>query len=631
MVNLNIQAAITLLLSCSKTLSFSPTSSRCLTHQHYRTSTVNGRSDSKYNGKQNDIIVYYPRGNNIYHNTSSREIRSQYNNMFIMAAVNRNHHESEKSRDKQEVINLPLKSYNDYLEKMQELAFLSTVQVQNQEQQSLFAKSNKLTLEAQSIFDKMFHEWYDNEKDDLEPTTEIYNLLIDIYSNNNNNQSNYKNPMGVPEQILHRMEHGAMDNVPKPNIETYVIIMNGWSRLGNIDKVEQTLYRLEQRFTQTRDNDVLPNIEVYNTMISACLKSGAKQKAEEMLLKLMNKGVILHDNRTNDDKEEAGHDEVLLLNSFPGPDTKTFYLVMNCFIRDSSLSASKKASKINTILEAMKEWKLNNPDTDVDPKHKNVMNVLIKASLSSVEAETFLFDMIDTYQKDHIESHRPDAASFINTINVWKFSRSNEAAQRSSQLLELLNELYEVEIRAGKNVADIKPDRRVYSAVQTVWCRSKEKNKAKEAKKLLLKLISLQKENDDLDYAPKLRQWNNVLNACVYTKGTQQKRKEAMKILVETFNEMRNSDDMSIQPNHVTYGMFLKACATLLQPNEQTQSIVENVFRKCCRDGHVSDFVFTALVEVASPELFRKLLGGDIHDEIEIPEGWARNVPISNL
>lgn len=519
-----------------------------------------------------------------------------------------------------------LKTYNDYLEKFQALAFLSNIRNETKQNPRGDGDGQDLSVEAQRVFDQMFHEWIVNDKDDLEPTVEIYNFLIDIYANVNVQLQN--DVMRIPEQILHKMEHGDMDDVPTPNIETYKIIMNGWHRSGNMVKVEQTLLRMEQRYHDTKDEAILPTVDIYNELLSSWLKSESTvgpQKAEDILFKLMDGGKV----PTNIDENSAIGDDKSqqsTFNSYPGPDTKTFYLVMSCFTRDKSLRPKEKTSKIKSLLELMKDWKINNPESDVDPKHKNIANILIKASNTAIEAETILFDMIDLYQQDQNELHRPDAASFINTMNAWKMSRSNEAAQRSLQLLDLISELYQIELKSGKDVHDLKPDRRVYNAVQSVWSRSNEKNKAQKTKDLLMTLISKQKESGDIDFAPQLRQWNNVLNSCVYTKGSVKERKDAMKLLVATYNEMRTSDDSNIQPNHVTYGMFLKGCAALLPPGEQKLSIVENIFRKCCRDGHVSEFVFTALVEAGTPELCQELLGGNVYDGIQIPEEWARNL-----
>ena len=112
-----------------------------------------------------------------------------------------------------------------------------------------------------------------------------------------------------------------------------------------------------------------------------------------------------------------------------------------------------------------------------------------------MDAELLLFQMIDQYQKDNIIDHRPNAASIISIILLWKDSicannkrrKSDEttslsmeevsinATERSTQLLELLTEMYKLEKRAHKNVDDLKPDVRVYNAVQGVNMRSKVK------------------------------------------------------------------------------------------------------------------------------------------------------------
>ena len=648
------------LLSCclfiitTKTLAFAPPSAPFLDHYQI------GILQYGHNGKCGSIS-----GVSITPSRSNKRRSSCNPHLFMVAGDSRNEQNNSNR-------NLGLKTYTDFLEKLQALSFLSTVQQSDQDDHGgRYGEGDDLVSEAQQVFDKMFNEWYMNDRDELEPTIEIYNALIEVYANSNSKSSRSRgrddgagtaaaHPMTIPEQIVKKMELATDGSMPTPNRETYMILMNGWSRMsssrsiGNMRKVEQVVQRLEERYEKTKDDSILPTIEVYNALLSAWLKSEMKvapREAENILYKLMDSGKVMTVQKNQNDEDGVNESDTAhiqeitsmstsTLQSYTGPNTKTFYLVMSCFIRSKTVPQSKKASKIQKIIELMNEWKTNNSDADVDPKHKNIFNLQIKAAPTAIDAETILFDMIDFYQKDGDINHRPNAASFINTINKWKDSRSKEAPERSIQLLDLLTELYDLSLGSvGDNMNlddahDLKPDRRVYSAVQNVWSRSKEKKKAYETKKLLQTLRLKQMETDDMDYTPQLRQWNNVLNACVYTRGNQREKKEAMKILVETFNEMRNLDDidgMTVKPNHVSYGLFLKGCTYLLPASEQKESIVENIFRKCCRDGHVSEFVFTSLIEAASPELCNKLLGTsseNVYDDdgIQIPEEWARNV-----
>jgi uncharacterized protein YpbB len=141
----------------------------------------------------------------------------------------------------------------------------------------------------------MFEEWYMNRKDELEPTVEIYNLLVAIYSNLDSkrasrNGSGRSTIMKTPQQILQRMENGSADNVPLPTTDTYISIIKGWQKANQMNRVEATLKRLEQRYILTNDSNVYPTIESYNTVLTAWLKSGLKvapAKVEEILLKLM--------------------------------------------------------------------------------------------------------------------------------------------------------------------------------------------------------------------------------------------------------------------------------------------------------------------------------------------------------
>jgi len=487
-----------------------------------------------------------------------------------------------------------LKTYEDHKEELEAISFLSSMN----NEESNYSHQSDLCKSGQKVFDRMYEKWAIDDIEDLEPTTEIYNLLIQIYANADKD-------MKLAELISKKMENGSDDGVPTPDVNTYIELIKGWGKFGNIRKAELAIQRMEEQYEKTKDELVCPTNKAYNALLKLWLKSGdnaATKKAEKLLYTMM-------------DSDNTGSNS-------SRPDTETFNLVMSCCVRNTKLPKSHSAVKVKKLIDVMDEE--SNNRNDLDPKHKNIVNILVKVC-HATDAETLLFDMMDLYQNDKNVDHRPNTASFINLINAWKDSGSPDAPKRSIELLELLSEIYRAELSQQNNVMDIKPDHRVYSAVQNVWVRSKEKHKAKQTQNLLLKLIVLRESTGDEDFEPRLRQWNNVLNACVYTRGNQDERNEAMKILVETFNMMRNSS--GVDANHVTYAMFIKGCARLMPVGEKRDAVIENVFRKCCTEGYVSEFVFDTLVASSSQALCRKVMGGDVDndDGVQIPEQWTRN------
>jgi hypothetical protein len=167
--------------------------------------------------------------------------------------------------------------------------------------------------------------------------------------------------------------------------------------------------------------------------------------------------------------------------------------------------------------------------------------------------------------------------------------------------LEALENFYTLEIEAGNDRDDLKPDGRAYNAVMGIWSKSKAEKKAVETKARLFDKLQQALYDNTLecsDYASNLRSYNNVISA--FTKGDKDEcNKEALNVMVGTFSSVRGADT-SVKANHVTFGTFLKACGNLIADNSKRNSVIEKLFRTACKDGQFSDFVINQLFEVPS-------------------------------
>jgi len=614
-------------------------------------------------------------------------------------------------------------SYNDYKEQLEALSFLSSMEDQigpsdDDDEDGDADGVSYLCQRAQSTFDEMFDQWVTNDDpdDDLEPTTEIYNLLIDVYARAGSAQKGVE----IADSILQKMEDAASGDVdtevPLPDIDTFLSVMNGWARHRNLEKVHSTFERLKRYhhdvvIASTTDD---PHAESYNTLLDKLVHSdisSASIEAEALLREMIGvDGGTIEDDSTdgessssttvmtkeelqkltvkrlkemigdmdipstsdapkglklkadfidyilqhqtqaapassNHDRDDTSHTRQL-----PRPNTRTFYLVLSCILRHPPPTTETVQEKVQQIFNLMIEHceEDNPPDDVVNPRHTTITNIRIKAlgqkprkgkgrsrqkggAGAAEEAESLLLDSIALYKKDKHLDVRPDAASFINAINVWRNYRpssnkhnnnsnnnnNNKAPMRAMNLLSTLEQLYAEEMAVGgttQNTENLKPDYRVYNAVQYVWARSRSRDKVTETRALLDRMIQLKEETGESDYAPNKRSYNNVINACTFfPKGgrgsdVSEDCKNALRIAVQTFNDMRASDD--VHPNHVTYGMLLKAVGALMPiTNTKRDTIIENIFRKCCKDGYVSDFVFESFTEVSNELLYQKVIG----------------------
>lgn len=641
------------------------------------------------------------------------------------------------------------RNYNDYKEQLEALSFLSIMGDDSTLSQDDDADDDGipyLSLKAQSIFDEMYDTWVTNgdEYEDLEPSTEIYNLLIDVYAHARSTAHGADKTKGIEiaDSILQKMEDAARSGddveLPLPDIDTYFSVMDGWAKHNNFEKVHSTFQRLKRyhHHVITTSTMKAPHAESYNTLLHALMQSDIPSAAvlSEALLREM---IGIRDkSKENDDDADVGYDgknmnnpcsstmtkdelqkltvkrlkemiaEMNISNKasnvrlkadivefilqqqdgienteeiitstadkdtdVPDPNTRSFYLVLSCILRHPVPPSSTTGDEVNDhgvqekvqeIVDLMTDCKNCSPNTDVNPQHTSITNVRIKVLgqkrkersnglVAAEEAESLLLNAMALYQREGDLDMRPDAASFINAINVWRGyqpskKQKGKAARRAMDLLHVLEDFY-VEEKSKSNGIEsggldkLKPDYRVYNAVQYVWARSRSKDKANETRALLDKMISLQDETGDRDYSPNKRSYNNVINACTFftkdgNSNDSEECQDALRIAVQTFNDMRASDE--VDPDHVTYGMLLKAVGTLMAENNANRDrVTENIFRKCCKDGHVSEFVLESFTTVSNELLYEKIIGAvkgddnnsdDDADSIYIPIEWSKNI-----
>ena len=108
-----------------------------------------------------------------------------------------------------------------------------------------------LCQRPQGIIDDTNNTWITNGEDckDLEPTTEIYNLLIDVYSHAKTTSSSTQG-VEIAETILEKLEDSAMSDgdveLPSPDMDTYLSVMSGCVKHDNFEKIHSLFQRLKR-------------------------------------------------------------------------------------------------------------------------------------------------------------------------------------------------------------------------------------------------------------------------------------------------------------------------------------------------------------------------------------------------
>ena len=216
---------------------------------------------------------------------------------------------------------------------------------------------------------------------------------------------------------------------------------------------------------------------------------------------------------------------------------------------------------------------------------------------------------------------KPNARTYAAVINILSnISRKRGVAKRSYELLELMENLYE---KNGNGDVKSRPNVYVYTSVINCYARSLESDKAVMAVSILQRMEEEYRAGNS-SARPNIIAYNSVLNACAFTctgQAGHESIETAFKIACLVFDEVRSGH---VKPSHVTYGTFLSVCANLMPESEIRDSLVEATFKRCARDGLVSDMVWRNLKAAASPELRTALLNQSNDNILEAT--WSRNL-----
>lgn len=120
-----------------------------------------------------------------------------------------------------------------------------------------------------------------------------------------------------------------------------------------------------------------------------------------------------------------------------------------------------------------------------------------------------------------------------------------------------------------------------------------------------------------------------VIKACAYSRDhTAESKKEALKLSLQIYSDMKSEGD--VEPDAVTYASLIKACNFLMEPSDNMKvKTIVRLFRRCCEEGKVSQFVLKELQASLSADEIRVAMGSDtlyVGDVGSIPKQWRRNV-----
>ena len=509
----------------------------------------------------------------------------------------------------------------------------------------------------------------------LSPDVKSYNMVVDAYAK-----------IGEPqraEAVLMRLEKlwKSGNEQVKPNTILYNSVIDAWAKTGRREapqRAEAILQQMEELYRQGNE-DVCPNTICYSSVINAWAKSrekGAAQRAEAILdhmLKLQEAGQ--QDCRPNTRSFTAAIDAwarskdahapqraEALLNKMEElwrqgsadvrPNTISYSAVINTWAKSREKGAARKAEAIlNQMLELQESGQGEcRPNTIC-------FNAAIDAWARSRDAdaprraEELLEKMEELYRRGN-EDVCPNTISYNAVINAWAKSREKGAAQRAEAILHHMLKLQE----GGRE--ECRPDSTSFNSVIDAWAKSGDKNAYAHAQEIFQQMqsiepsaltynslinalavssvpdkatkafdIFLEMENT-ANVSPDTFTFGAVMKACARTTGNREAKRKALRVALETFDKLRRTSQLaSAEP--MVYDPLFITIANASKGKEYAKLVTE-IFKFCCQDGVLNDWILQNLRRNSPREVFENLIGhhayggGDV-SVADLPPEWSRN------
>jgi hypothetical protein len=361
----------------------------------------------------------------------SNSLKSRFSVIFSVAAVNEEIIMDFDDEDDDYVEDN--RTFNDFYESFMKIQSCKKCRVNVGDQ-------------AQALFDEMYEAYIMSEDPSLWPNTTIYNILLDTYA-----WSQAKDGAEKAQHILDRMEDMTVESIARPNVLSYMHVMDAWANRNAPIQAEAIMKRMQSRFDLTHNQDIYPDTKAFNKLIGAWMKSDKIDNAEkaEMILQSM-----------IDDYETNGNQRVI-------PNQKSFVNVMRCYGKLKTDSGLQKVRELFDTISRLYRVTGNaelQPDTQIYNELINAIAQNKEMSDHSQQAESVLYEMLEAVKMGH-DVLQPNAATFRHVIYGYKGVTDAGVAFKIEKLLELARNSG-VEINAS-----------LYnSAIQVIaWTRDVEK------------------------------------------------------------------------------------------------------------------------------------------------------------
>lgn len=449
---------------------------------------------------------------------------------------------------------------------------------------------------AEEILMRMYNMNKDSN-DTPRPTTRCFNAVLLAFANGGQRNGGGKRALELLRFMERLHSEGYADL--SPDTYTFNIVMKALANCGErgaARKANLLLQRMEDSYAKG-ETSLQPNLLSYNTVLDVYSKEGDAISAERLLDQMLKRddalvkpdsysytSVLTAWSRSSVDKAEAVRRAEDLLNNIESryasgksdfrADTSVYNALINCWAKSGEREA---LYRVTQILSLMEELGLQGGDSDM----------------------------------------RPNSRTYCEVLDCISKSKNFKAYNKSLEILDRMNDYY------SEGHDSVRPNVRAYSIVLNTIARSRRKSKAVEAQELLHKMEAEYRGGNSA-CRPNVYSYNAVLNAAAFSGREEGEQEDAFRVACLTFDELRMSD--YLEPSDVSYGTFLKAIYHHMPESDVRDNLVKGLFRKCCRDGLVSNFVLKEMRGLATPDLYQSILKGVTNDYGNLPKSWSTNI-----
>jgi pentatricopeptide repeat protein len=319
----------------------------------------------------------------------------------------------------------------------------------------------------------------------------------------------------------------------KPDERCYSAVLTAYANHGDVERAEQTLMDLCERYDFTRDRDFLP-LWGFNRVINAWSKSGkpeAPQRAEAVLQQMQGFA--------------KSWDEPSLI-----PGAVAFTCVLTAWARSKARDAPYRCEAVLQQMSSLYKQGYMQCQPNVI-SFGTVLDCWAKSRMPEgpERAEAILRHMERLYMAGNDEL-KPNGITYNILMNAWARSGHPDAASRAQALFDELFKKYQ----SGSD-RELKPDGTSFATLMSAWGRTKSEYGAAKAQKVFNDMVALYTAGDK-DLQPTKIHYSALLDA--WAKAGQPERAE---------NILRKLEREAVNPDISCYNAVMNGWAKSRSPD----------------------------------------------------------------